>query len=192
VALTSGGQVYAWGENYFGQLGDGTNTNRNQPVLVATLSDITAIAGGGLHTVARKSDGTVWTFGMNDNGQLGDNSTTWRNAPVQMSGVSSAAAVGGGNAHTVILKSDGTLLASGWNGSGELGDAADGELRRHALQHRSREVEPEHALHAVHERHGAGPSSRRVRPWRRRSGRGLPTWGISRASSTRGSSARCS
>ena len=59
-AIKSDGTVWAWGDNYQGQLGDGTTTNRNTPVQVSGLTGVTAIAAGVGHTVAIKGDGTVW------------------------------------------------------------------------------------------------------------------------------------
>ena len=71
--LASGGDgtVWAWGRNSAGQLGDGSNTDRNSPVQVSNLSDIIAIAASS-HSLALKSDGTVWAWGYNRYGQLGD------------------------------------------------------------------------------------------------------------------------
>lgn len=84
VALKSEGTVWTWGYNTYGQLGDGSNAERNTPVQVSGLSDITAIAAGWEHTIALKSDGTVWTWGNNSDGQLGDGTNTIRNTPVQV------------------------------------------------------------------------------------------------------------
>jgi alpha-tubulin suppressor-like RCC1 family protein len=66
LALKPDGTVWAWGENFNGQLGD----NRLTPVQVQNLSGITAIAGGSFHSLALKSDGTVWTWGWNEFGIL--------------------------------------------------------------------------------------------------------------------------
>jgi alpha-tubulin suppressor-like RCC1 family protein len=60
------------GENTFGQLGDGTTTNRSIPVPVTGLANVTSMATGANHSIARRADGTVWTWGRNDAGQLGD------------------------------------------------------------------------------------------------------------------------
>jgi alpha-tubulin suppressor-like RCC1 family protein len=81
VALLSG-TVLAWGDNAFGQLGDGTTTERHAPVSIAGLPGVAAIAAGGVHTMALKA-GTVWEWGYNGFGQLGDNTTTDRHTPVR-------------------------------------------------------------------------------------------------------------
>ena len=88
VALKSDGTVWAWGYNGYGQLGDGTTTNRLTPVQVSSLSGVTAIAAGVYHTLALKSDGTVWAWGYNGDGRLGDGTTTNRTTPVQVSSLS--------------------------------------------------------------------------------------------------------
>ena len=119
IALKSDGTVWVWGWNYYGQLGDGTTTDRYTPVQLSGLSGITAIAAGGYHTAALKSDGTAWAWGTNNSGELGDGTTKDRPAPVQMIGLSGIAAIAAGGGlygyHTVALKSDGTVWTWGSN-----------------------------------------------------------------------------
>ena len=91
------GPVVAWGDNGSGQT-----------TVPVGLSGVTAIAGGGYHTVALKSDGTVVAWGNNDSGQT----TT----PAGLIGVTAIAA---GIYHTVALKSDGTVVAWGSNSFGQ-------------------------------------------------------------------------
>ena len=132
VYLKSDGTVWGAGYNYRGKLGDGTTTQRNNPVQVkhadgSGLSGVVAISAGALHTVYLKSDGTVWGAGYNTNGQLGDGTTTQRTNPVQVTkadGTSLSGVVGitAGYNHTVYLKSDGTVWAAGRNSNGQLGD----------------------------------------------------------------------
>jgi alpha-tubulin suppressor-like RCC1 family protein len=122
VALKSDGMVVAWGYNFYGQLGDGTTTNRLSPLVVPGLSGVIAVAAGDSHSVALKSDGTVAAWGYNFNGQLGDGTTTDSLSPVAIAGLTGVLAVAAGDAHTVALKSDGTVWAWGYNGDGELGN----------------------------------------------------------------------
>jgi len=96
--------VLAWGYNGYGQLGDGTTTNRSIPIQVSSLNGISAIAAGYGHTVSLKSDGTVWAWGFNNFGQLGDGTTIDRFIPVQVSGLSGVSAIAAGHSHTVALK----------------------------------------------------------------------------------------
>src|SRR2546422_1024848 len=85
-AATPGAAV-AWGDNYYGQLGNGTNTTSNVPVPVSGITDAVAIAGGLDHSLALRSDGTVWAWGDNFNGQLGNGTNKNRRVPVRVSGL---------------------------------------------------------------------------------------------------------
>ncbi|MCS6824951.1 MAG: hypothetical protein NZ529_11720, partial [Cytophagaceae bacterium] len=74
--ILSNGQVMAWGENTYGQLGDGTNTHRNQPVYVLTgpgtrLQNIVQIEGGDDCAYALDASGQVWSWGKNQGRELG-------------------------------------------------------------------------------------------------------------------------
>jgi alpha-tubulin suppressor-like RCC1 family protein len=124
LALKNDGTVWAWGENMFGQVGDGTNTERHTPVQVWSLSGVTAIAStsDGSHNLALKSDGTLWAWGANFFGQLGDGSTVHRNAPVQVQNLSGVTCMAAGGAHSLALMRDGTVRAWGQNIGGGLGD----------------------------------------------------------------------
>lgn len=124
VALKTDGTVWTWGHNDYGQLGDGTNTDRNIPVQVNGLSGVIAVAAGERHTVALKSDGMVWTWGYNTYGQLGDGTNTERNTPVQVR-EHSITAIAAGWQHTVALKSNGTVWTWGNNSDGQLGDGTN-------------------------------------------------------------------
>ena len=81
-ARLADGSAKCWGYNYFGQLGDGTTTNRLTPVAVQGIRNATAITAGGGHTCTRLSDGSAKCWGWNGNGQLGDGTTTVRLTPV--------------------------------------------------------------------------------------------------------------
>lgn len=83
LALTSTGTVLAWGNNSFGQLGDGTNTSRITPVTVSLPpgTTVTAIAAGRSHSLAVTSAGTALAWGNNSFGQLGDGTTTAATSP---------------------------------------------------------------------------------------------------------------
>ncbi len=111
------------GFNCYGQLGDGTTTDRSTPAQVSGLTGaIKAIAADAAHTAVLKEDGTIWTWGYNYNGQLGDGTTTNRATPAQVSGLIGIKAVAAGDSHTVAVKEDGTVWAWGYNYNGQLGD----------------------------------------------------------------------
>ena len=122
LASTLDGTVWAWGANWYGQLGDGTTTSSNTPVQVSGLTGVIAVAGGWAHSLALKDDGTVWAWGDNSSGQLGDGTTTSSGTPIQVSELSGIIAIAAGGSHSLALKKDGTVWAWGWNYSGQLGD----------------------------------------------------------------------
>jgi alpha-tubulin suppressor-like RCC1 family protein len=133
AALKSGGTVWAWGQNYFGQLGDGTTTDRHSPVRASGVSNVLTIAAGASHTVALQAGGTVWAWGRNVYGELGDGTTIQRSKAVQVSGLSNATAIAAGYYHTGAVKTNGTAWAWGQNSYGELGDGTT-NTRPNAVQ----------------------------------------------------------
>src|SRR5215208_3124579 len=113
--------VWGWGSNGAGQLGDCTTTDRTTPVQVSSLSSIKDVSSGSVHSLAVKEDGTVWAWGSNGNRALGDGTTTDRTTPVRVSGLSGVKDIAGGFQHSLALKNDGTVWAWGGNGYGQLG-----------------------------------------------------------------------
>jgi alpha-tubulin suppressor-like RCC1 family protein len=124
-AITSQGGVKCWGENSFGQLGDGTTEAQNIPVDVPVLSGGTvAVAAGKAHTCAWTIRGEVMCWGNNEAGQLGDGSeTTSRGTPKVVPGLTEgiAALASKGN-HTCIVTGSGGMQCWGENKYGQLGD----------------------------------------------------------------------
>ncbi|MEC4684421.1 MAG: RCC1 repeat-containing protein [Nitrospirota bacterium] len=110
IALRTDGTVWTWGQNFNGQLGDGTRDNSPVPVQVG-LSDVTAIAARNTGSIALKSDGTVWTWARD--GYF---------IPVQLNGLTDISAIAGGGNHSLAIKAVDTLWAWGKNFSGQLGD----------------------------------------------------------------------
>ena len=83
IALKSDGTIWTCGQNWHGQLGDGTTEGKSTPVQVSGLTNVIFIDGGNAHSLAIKSDGTVWAWGGNWSGQLGDGTIEQRTTPVQ-------------------------------------------------------------------------------------------------------------
>jgi alpha-tubulin suppressor-like RCC1 family protein len=132
-ALLSDGTVECWGDNYFGQLGDGTSSGPQActepepcsmtPVAVSGLTGVTAIAAGWAHACALLQGGTVECWGDNLSGELGDGTgAQTQTAPVAVSGLGGVTALAAGYQHTCALLSGGTVECWGDNSSGELGD----------------------------------------------------------------------
>ena len=115
LAVKKDGTVWAWGDNYFGQLGDGTTQRRDTPVKVSGLAGVAAVAAGSGHSLAVKKDGTVWAWGSNVSGELGDGTTQNRRTPVPVSGLTDVVAVAAGYHHSLALKSDGSVWMWGYN-----------------------------------------------------------------------------
>jgi alpha-tubulin suppressor-like RCC1 family protein len=122
IAQKTDGTLWAWGGNYYGQLGDGTNVNKNTPIQIGTATNWKAIAAGYGHTIALKTDGTLWAWGYNEYGQLGDGTNVNKNTPIQIGTATNWKAITAKGTHTIALKTDGTLWAWGYNVYGQLGD----------------------------------------------------------------------
>ncbi|MBI4897517.1 MAG: hypothetical protein HY827_04025, partial [Actinobacteria bacterium] len=121
-ATARSGDVFCWGSNANGQLGDGTTTTRNGPVKLAAPADVTALAVGGSHTCALVVDGSVYCWGANAGGQLGDGTTTQSLSPVAVSGLSNVGQIAAGTSHTCALVAGGSVYCWGDNTNGRLGD----------------------------------------------------------------------
>jgi alpha-tubulin suppressor-like RCC1 family protein len=115
--------VASWGDNSWGELGDGTTAPlRTLYGDIAAGSDVVQVAAGRTHNLAVRSDGTVTAWGLNDHGALGDGTTTDRSTPVQVSGLSGVITqVAAGEAFSLALRSGGTVWAWGRNDRGQLG-----------------------------------------------------------------------
>ncbi|EWM14706.1 BNR repeat protein, partial [Kutzneria sp. 744] len=114
------GSVWVWGDNTYGQLGNGTTNPTTVPRRITTLTGITQIAAGQASAYALRNDGTVWAWGRDANGELGDSGTTNQSAPVRvgtLTGVVSIAAIWTGG---FAVTSDGKAWAWGSNVFGGL------------------------------------------------------------------------
>jgi alpha-tubulin suppressor-like RCC1 family protein len=121
MALDDQGDVWTWGSNQYGQLGDGTKTDSWLPHRLSTVSDAKDIAAGAMHSVVLRNDGTVLVWGGNALHQLGINGAD-STIPTPVSNLSGATAIYAGFSHSLALLSDGSVKGWGSNGFGELGN----------------------------------------------------------------------
>jgi alpha-tubulin suppressor-like RCC1 family protein len=146
LVLTESGKVYAFGENTYGQLGNGTNTDSRIPTKVSNSDDgrfvnngqggnkVTAIATLHNHSLISTESGKVYAFGHNAYGKLGNGSTN-SNKPIKVSdgggfvndGSSGnrVTAIVAGREHSLISTESGKAYAFGQNTYGQLGNGGD-------------------------------------------------------------------
>jgi alpha-tubulin suppressor-like RCC1 family protein len=123
-ALTGSGAVKCWGDNRYGELGDGTTTVRRAPISVSGLSSgVVAVGTGSWHSCALTSAGAVKCWGYNGVGQLGDGTYSNRFVPGSVSGLSSGiVAMAAGGVFSCALTNGGGAKCWGWNDNGQLGN----------------------------------------------------------------------
>ncbi|HUI05158.1 MAG TPA: MBG domain-containing protein, partial [Acidimicrobiales bacterium] len=126
LAVGSDGNLYAWGDNGNGQLGNNSTTSSTTPVVVAMPSGVTAtsVAAGAAHSVALGSNGKVYDWGYNGFGQLGNASTTNSNHPVvaALPAGTTVVAVAAGQDMSEAMTAGGLVYAWGDGATGALGD----------------------------------------------------------------------
>ena len=122
-AILMDGKVKCWGENLYGQAGDGTNDSRkNSPVFVSGLTHATDISTQGFHSCAVLQDGSVKCWGKGGDGQLGNGGTNSENQPKKVTGIDNAIQVSVGDVHSCALLRDRTVKCWGLQSNGALGN----------------------------------------------------------------------
>ncbi|MEI6234210.1 MAG: hypothetical protein WCT04_14250 [Planctomycetota bacterium] len=130
LALKGDGSVWLWGFVAGTVKKNSTNIVAAQvPTQISGLTDITAIAGGGMHLLALKTDKTVWALGNNAHGQLGNGSTRLSTKPVQVKSLANAVGIAAGTFHSLVRLQDGTVMAWGANNGGQLGNLTTKDSR---------------------------------------------------------------
>ena len=74
--IKTNGTLWAWGQNDYGQLGDGTTADKGYPVQIGTDTNWASVSAGTYHTVALKTDGSLWFWGDSSTGQHGNGTYT--------------------------------------------------------------------------------------------------------------------
>ena len=122
-AIKTNGTLWAWGENSYGGLGDGSFIDKPSPIQIGSSSWSSVSARDG-YTVGIKSNGELWSWGHNNSGQLGNGtaSATNFNLPVRVGTASNWMSISTGQFHCLAIKTNGTLWAWGGNFFGMLGD----------------------------------------------------------------------
>jgi alpha-tubulin suppressor-like RCC1 family protein len=151
ATVSSSGNLYCWGFNANGQLGDGTTNQATTPIRMIDagqssgstnfMTDVSLVSGGisaGTSiTCIVKTDGTMACTGKNANGgELGDGTQTQRLSPVWVNGAGpdlwSAAAIGGGivdegtGSHSCVVTTANQIKCWGWGGLGQVGNNTTG------------------------------------------------------------------
>ncbi|WP_176694630.1 RCC1 domain-containing protein [Bifidobacterium polysaccharolyticum] len=139
LAISQDGTLWAWGWNKYGQLGDGTTTNRPKPKQVGNPTNssqpfqVAQISAGMIHSLAVDENGTAWGWGWNVYGQLGDGTSSSRLTPTRVSppaGQGSGGAglatsrISAGDFHSMAIGRDGNAYAWGDNQYGQLGNGS--------------------------------------------------------------------
>jgi len=134
--VTTAGAAYCWGNNGYGQLGDGTTTDRTSPEAVQGGLGFASVRLGAFYSCGVTTAGAAYCWGDNSTGQLGDGTTTSRTSPVAVTGGLSFAAVSAGLGHTCGVTTAGAAYCWGYNAFGQLGDGTttDSHAPVHVVQ----------------------------------------------------------
>ena len=123
-AINDKGELYGWGNNYNGRVGDGTTTNRITPTRVGTASDWKDVSASLYHTLAINEKGELYAWGSNYLGALGDGTTTNRSTPTRIGTAADWKHIAAGRRFNLAVNTKGELYAWGLNSYGQLGDGS--------------------------------------------------------------------
>ena len=125
VAGVSLGPVKCWGDNSFGQLGDGSLVTRTSPTPIAGTMNARLVSAGGAHTCAFLGDDvdatSLYCWGSNDFRQIDGTQTWWRTQPTALDPVPNVVSVNAGSWHSCGVDADGAATCWGYNMFGRLG-----------------------------------------------------------------------
>ena len=122
LAIDEEENLWAWGNNECGQLGDGTMINKTSPIKIKTETKFIKISVGRYFSLAIDEEGHLWAWGLNNYGQLGDGTTDYRTRPVKIKSETKFKRILAGDYHSLAIDAEGNLWAWGENNYGQLGD----------------------------------------------------------------------
>lgn len=128
AAITIDGELYVWGNNGSGALGDNTTIDKSSPTLVGALTNWSFVSVSDASCAALKTDGTLWCWGRNDEGQLGQGDRIFRSSPVQVGTLTDWTQIATGYRSVIAVKSNGTLWSFGSNSGAREGQLGDGTI----------------------------------------------------------------
>lgn len=129
LALDNEGNIWSWGLNSFGQLGNGTTTAVYKPTKITIDGDVkfVQISAGMTHSLAIDESGNLWSWGDNGNGQLGGETTSSVTVPKKVEVENTKfKEISAGSSTTLLIDTNNDLWVCGYNYHGELGDGTTG------------------------------------------------------------------
>ena len=123
ITIGTDGSLWAWGWNYYGQLGDGTTADHLIPTRIGSETDWVYVTTRSAHTLAIRDDGSLWAWGANNWGQLGDGTTIDRYTPIRV--MDNVANAGIGSSRSWAITTDGGFYVWGWDNGSHLGSFGD-------------------------------------------------------------------
>jgi alpha-tubulin suppressor-like RCC1 family protein len=136
-AIATSGRAYCWGDNTFGQIGNGSTAAQKSPTLVTAGLNFTSITVGGGHACALAAGGAAYCWGQDSSGQLGDARVGHSTTPIPVSDGGGGAAIfqsiSAGYRHTCALAPGGSAFCWGNNDSAQLGNGTRGSANTPVL-----------------------------------------------------------
>ena len=140
MAIRADGSLWGWGENSFGQIGDGCEgfvetryghigISLRQLYPKKIMDDVVAVSAGYLETMAVRVDGSLWTWGW-DSFRAPDGSSTWVTHPSPRRIMDNVLSVSASNGHRATITNNGNLYAWGINWFGRIGVGDNGDCFR--------------------------------------------------------------
>ena len=120
MAIDENGNLWTWGLNQYGQLGNNSTTNSLVPIQIMNGTKFKKIAAGDQHSLAIDESGNLWAWGWNSDGQLGNNSKTNSLVPIQIKYGTKFKEISAGERHNLAIDESGNLWSWGNNGFGRL------------------------------------------------------------------------